>query len=150
MLIKRGFEPVSMEHRMNIDEPMLPLRSTKFSAGYDFFAPYDVNIVYMAKIPTDVKALMPRGEVLMIHGRSSLAIKHGIVIANTVGIVDTDYRNNPDNDGNIWIILRNLSTKIYNIKKGERIAQGIFMKFMEADNCNSESQRKGGFGSTGK
>ena len=71
-------------------------------------------------------------------------------IANTIGIIDSDYYSNPDNDGNIGIFLKNISDKELKIFKGDKIAQGIFMKYFKVDNDKTTAKRAGGFGSTNK
>lgn len=176
----RGFEIVSKEHRTLADSSIfLPIRGTRTSAGYDFFATKDLVILpqQTVKFKTDVKAYMGKDEVLLIDIRSSVGIKKDLMIANTLGVIDSDYYENVDNDGNIMIALRNLkpelkllgSTKVLIppeneiivpiikdvtvenqivIPQGEKVAQGIFMKFLSADNCNSDVERTGGVGST--
>jgi len=67
---------------------------------------------------------------------------------NDLLLHNCDYYNNPDNEGNIGLPLKNTSDKIVTLMQGERIAQGIFEPFLESDNCNTEEERKGGFGST--
>lgn len=110
----RGFEPVSEEHLKNEykegEEVVLPLRGTKTSAGYDFYATRDLCILPQDKVmfSTDVKAYMKPNEFLMIPIRSSLGAKKDLMISNTIGIVDSDYYDNVDNDGNMMISLRNL------------------------------------------
>ena len=148
----RGFEVVKAEHRKNEGvEIQLPTRGSEDSAGYDFYAPHDVVIPANDKalIWTDVKAYMQDGEMLIALVRSSIGIKLGLMFANTVGIIDADYYENPSNDGNIGICLRNLTDKDISISKGERIAQGIFQSFLVADNGNTKKERVGGIGSTG-
>jgi dUTP pyrophosphatase len=145
----RGFELVDLQFRKN-ESSLLPLRGSRNSAGYDFFALEDYQIPPRDKIMffTDVKAYMQENEVLKIYPRSSMGIKKNTVLANTVGIVDADYFSNPDNDGNIGICLFNNGNEYVIIKKGERVAQGVFERYLVSDNCNSESERVGGFGST--
>ena len=147
----RGFEIVSDGFRKNKDtEIILPIRSTKTSAGYDFSSPVSVTIQPKSKelIWTDVKAYMQEGEVLILDVRSSIGINKSLELANTIGIVDQDYFSNPKNDGNIGICLYNKSDEIVALDVGERIAQGIFLPFLEADNGNTENERNGGIGST--
>ena len=90
---------------------------------------------------------MENDEFLMIDVRSSMGGK--FMLANTIGIIDSDYYSNPDNDGNIGIFLKNISNDTQVIKKDDRIAQGIFVKYLKADNdYYSSNLRKGGHGST--
>jgi len=94
---------------------------------------------------------MQDDEVLKIYPRSSLAKKYGLTLSNNVGIIDKDYYNNPDNEGHIMISLRNFGRKDIMLRKGERVAQGIFERYLVSpfeDDVNTE--RNGGFGSTGK
>ena len=132
-------------------EIKLPTRGTATSAGYDFYAPKDLQLLPMQKtiVFTDVKAKMEEDEVLMIYIRSSTAIKKGLMLSNNVGIIDSDYYGNPDNDGNIGIPLVNTTGKAVNIEEGERIAQGIFTKFLSVEEAKPAPKRKGGTGSTG-
>jgi dUTP pyrophosphatase len=148
----RGFEVVRDEARKHGElDIQLPVRGSQFSAGYDFFTPTDVTIKAGSKelVWTDVKAYMLTGEVLLLDVRSSIGIKKGLTLANTIGVIDTDYYGNGSNDGNIGICLRNLSNEDVTLEAGERIAQGIFVPFLVADNGNTEKEREGGIGSTG-
>lgn len=135
------------------DEVKLPVRADKRSAGYDFFAPRDLMLLPAQKIVlyTDVKAYMQEDEVLQIYPRSSMGIKQGMMLANTVGIIDASYYSNEGNDGNIGLALLNTSGKAIKINKGERIAQGVFTKFLVADEDEVLGEtRIGGIGSSGK
>lgn len=148
----RGFEIVDDIHRKNEDEIILPTRGSKHSAGYDFYTPIPIRLQPNEKktVWTDVKAYMQEGEVLKMYVRSSIGIKKGIILSNGTGIIDMDYYSNPDNDGNIGICLTNISGKEVYIEANDRIAQGIFIPFLVADNGNTEEERNGGIGSTGK
>lgn len=146
--LKRGFEPVVESKRKN-KYYHLPTRGTKNSSCYDFYSPneYMVKPNEIVKIWTDIKAYMRNDETLLITVRSSMGGK--FMLANTIGIIDSDYYGNVENDGNIGIFLKNISNQTQLIKKGDRIAQGKFEKYLIADNdyCLSET-RTGGFGST--
>lgn len=149
---KRGFEIVIDEKRKHKEENIqLPTRGSKHSIAYDIYSPIDTVIQPMEKelIWTDVKAYFGTNEALIINVRSSMG-SHPMLMANAQGWVECDYYNNPKNDGNLGINLLNLGKEPYVIKKGDRIAQAMFIPFLESDNCNSEEERKGGFGSTGK
>ena len=148
----RGFELVSDTNRKDSQNANMPLRGTKTSAGYDMSIPLTVTIPSHNKklIWTNVKAYMQENEVLTLHIRSSIGIKKGLRMANTVGIIDQDYYNNPSNEGNIGICLVNDTDEDIVLEEGERVAQGIFMPFLVSDNCNSEYDRIGGIGSTNK
>ena len=130
-----------------------PRRGTKHSAGYDFISPVEIAIPAhkMAKIPTGVKAAMNEDEILSIYPRSSIGFKTGIRLANTVGIVDSDYYNNSDNEGHIFIKFYNPTDEDYLIHIGDKIAQGIFTKYLIVDDEEEIlTERVGGLGSTGK
>ena len=148
----RGFEQVKDEFRRTKGEIILPTQGSKNSAGYDFYSPVTIIIPShkTVNIPTDIKAYMQEDEVLMIFIRSSVGIKDGLMLANNTGIIDSDFYSNPSNDGGISMCLYNYSDKDVLIRKGERIAQGIFMKYLLSDNGNSTENRTGGIGSTNK
>ena len=144
----RGFELVKDAP----EDTILPTRATDGSAGYDFYAPTDIIIYGKSRTVNtflNVKAYMQKNEYLQLKIRSSLAVKHCIML-ETSGVIDSDYYGNPTTDGNISIVLRNNSDVTYKIKKGERICQGIFMNYLTADDDTSLGVRKGGFGSSGK
>ena len=145
----RKFEVVKDEFRKNSGEIKLPTRATKNSAGYDFYSPVDITIPphEMVMIWTDIKASMYWDNVLVINVRSSMG-KQPIMIANTQGWVDSDYYSNPDNDGNIGFRLLNLGNTPYEIKAGDRIGQGMFIKYGTIKNDSTTTERQGGFGST--
>ena len=147
----RGFEVAKGFENMRIN---LPERKTKMSAGYDVEAAEDVIVPAFKPgqkptlIKTGVKAYFPEDEVLYILNRSSNPKKKGLVMANSVGVIDADYYNNEDNDGHIMFAFYNILDTDTEIKKGERIGQAIFQKILLADNDNAEGERLGGFGST--
>lgn len=130
----------------------MPERGTKYSAGYDFFSPTDAVIEPHSKllISTNLKADMEGDEFLMLCPRSSMG-KRGITLANGVGIIDKDFYGNESNDGNFGFLLQNNSDEPYVINKGDKLGQGIFMKFLTVENDIVASEvRSGGFGSTDK
>ncbi len=143
----RGFKTVS-----GVSDIRLPERGTEFSAGYDFFACSDTKILphRIVVVWIGVKAFMPKDEVLLVFNRSSNALKKGLMLANGVGVVDSDYYENKDNDGNIGFSFYNFTDEIVMIKKGEKLGQAIFTKFFFADNDTHGGKRVGGYGSTGK
>lgn len=141
------------------DDAILPTRGTRKSAGYDFYIPkvngkdvtYNINPGEIIKIKSDVAAFMGENEVLCIHIRSSVGIKKNCSLPNCTGIIDSDYYMNPDNKGNIILAIRNDGTEPVTFKSGDKIAQGIFMNYLTADNDKVLSEeRLGGVGSTGK
>ena len=149
----RGFEVVEDKFRKFPNEKItLPTRGSKVSAGYDFYMPCDLVLQSGEKtcVWSDVKSYMQEGEGLILHVRSSVGIKLGLMLSNTTGVIDADYYSNEGNDGNIGIALYNYSDSVVKIKKGERICQGIFMPFLVADSGNTDKLRTGGVGSTQK
>ena len=100
------------------------------------------------KIHTGIKSYMQEDEVLELYVRSSTPKKLGLILANSVGIIDADYYNNIDNDGEIIFMFYNILPFDVTIKKGERFGQGIFKKFYIADNDNAGGERTGGIGSS--
>ena len=152
----RGFEFISEDAlrflKLEMSDVKLPRRATKHSAGYDIFSPIDfiLNVGEEIKIPTGFKAYMLEDEVMKIYPRSGLGFKYYTRLANTTGIGDSDYYNNPDNEGHYWVKLRNEGDKDMIIKQGEAIAQAIFQKYLlvDGDNFDNGDKRVGGFGST--
>ena len=138
----RGFLKVNEEL-----DTKLPERQTKASAGYDFYVIEDVTIPpqSVVMLPTNVKAYMQEDEVLMLYARSSLAIKKGLILQNTTGIIDSDFF-----PLEIKIALRNTTNEPVTLTKNERCAQGIFIKYLVSDNGNLDNTRDGGIGSTNK
>lgn len=168
-VISPRFEKVS---RVKDLEFNLPERSTKHSAGYDFYAYEDITIpsfiwelrknmqleaidsysrgvIQPYCIKTGVKAYMDSNMCLQLYARSSWPLKLGLTLANNVGIIDCDYYNNEDNEGEIGFLVYNLTLHDVLIRKGEKLGQGIFTKFYVTNNDESQDIRKGGFGSTG-
>ena len=148
---KRGFEIAKGFENWGIN---LPKRSTKNSAGYDVEAAEDTIIPSFKKgqkptlIKTGLKAYMQEDEVLILANRSSNPGKKGLILANSIGVVDSDYYGNPDNDGHIMYAYYNIKEEDIEIKKGERIGQAIFQKYLVADDDEAGVDRSGGFGST--
>ena len=149
----RGFEIAKGWEDKNIN---LPKRSTKYAAGYDVEAAEDTVIpafkpgVKPTLVPTGLKAYMQNDEMLCLYNRSSNPKKKGLVLANSVGIVDKDYYGNSDNDGHIMYTFWNFKDEDIKVEKGERIGQAIFQKYLVADNDVAGGERTGGFGSTDK
>ncbi|XMB87487.1 dUTP diphosphatase [Mycoplasmatota bacterium WC44] len=144
----RGFEIAKGYENNNIN---LPKRSTMKSAGYDLSLAEDL-VIEAGKIGlgvTGIKAYMQDDEVLMLFARSSLPRKYQLILPNGVGIIDADYYGNASNDGLIHVQLMNLGDEKVILKKGERVAQGIFRKFLTVDGEEEiTTERTGGFGST--
>lgn len=149
---KRGFEVVRDEFRKTKGEIILPKRATAHSAGYDFYLPEDVTVPAHGTsgiIPTDVKAYMQEGEVLMLYVRSSIGIKKGLVLANGTAVIDSDFYSSPSSDGNICLALRNETDNDITLKAGERVMQGVFVPYLTVDNDDTTTERVGGIGSSG-
>ena len=149
----RGFEIAKGFEDKNIN---LPVRKTKYSAGYDIEAAEDIVVPSFKKgvnptlIKTGLKAYMQDDEVLMLYNRSSNPKKKGLILANSVGVIDKDYYGNVDNDGHIMFAFYNIKDEDIVIKKGEAIGQGVFQKYLVTEDDNAEGERVGGFGSTSK
>ncbi|PRY82354.1 dUTP diphosphatase [Alkalibacterium olivapovliticus] len=160
----RGFERVTTYEGQQLP---LPKRATKGSAGYDLTAAVDMVIPSVLKalntpdfkgnpigsslIPTGVKVYMPENEYLLLANRSSNPMKRQLAVPNGIGVIDSDYYNNEGNEGEIFVQVINYGLEDLEIKKGERIAQGIFMRYETTDEEEADfSVRTGGFGSSGR
>ena len=157
------FEKVSLKQFMEgcerpdaesvYNEIKLPKRATAGSAGYDFYAPYDVKLApgETAKIPTGIRALIEPGWVLKLYPRSGLGFKYRLQLNNTVGIIDSDYSQS-DNEGHIFIKITNDSNegKTLEIPAGTGFAQGIVVENGITVDDDADGVRNGGFGSTTK
>ena len=166
---QRGFEIAKGFEDKNIN---LPKRSTKNSAGNDFEIAEDTIVKSLPKtfikalfnncsdvdlikkalkpvlVPTGIKSYMEDDEVLYLYNRSSNPLKRLLFLANGVGVIDSDYYENKDNDGHIMFQFINLLPFDITLKKGEKIGQGVFSKFLKTDSDNANGSRVGGFGST--
>jgi dUTP pyrophosphatase len=149
----RGFEVAKGFEDKEIN---LPVRKTKYSAGYDVEAAEDTIIpafkpgMKPTLIKTGIKAYMQGNEYLMLANRSSNPGKKGLILANGVGVIDADYYGNPDNDGHFYFAYFNCSDHDIEVKKGDAIGQVVFQKYLTVDNDNATGTRVGGFGSTSK
>ena len=149
----RGFEIAKGFEDKEIN---LPIRKTKSSAAYDLEAAEDIVLPSYEKgskpilIPTGLKAYMQPDEMLVIVPRSSSPKKQGISYPHSMGVLDADYYENPDNDGHIFVQCINLKDEEVKIKKGEAVGQAIFQKILTIDNDQADGIRTGGFGSTDK
>ena len=133
----------------------LPERSTLNSAGYDFFAIEDIifNPKTITRVFTGVKCELMPNQVLILANRSSNPSKKGLVLLNGIGVIDADYYGNPDNDGEIAFEFYNMLDEVVEIKKGEKLSQGLILKFDKVEDdyiSDPYKTRSGGFGSTGK
>lgn len=149
---KRGFEIAKGWEDKGIN---LPKRSTAHSAGYDIEAAEDIIIPAYKPgqkptlIPTGLKAYCGEDEWFMLANRSS-GPKKGFIMANSIGIIDSDYYNNETNDGHFYFQYFNFLDHDLEVKKGDVIGQVIFQKYLIIDDDNATGTRTGGFGSTDK
>lgn len=161
-IIERGFYLVSEKEIESKYGPfdncafVKPTRADKGSAGYDFYSPIDIVIYPKTKqlIWTGYKIKLPIDNVLLLDTRSSNGVKKDIVLANTIGVIDSSYYNNISNEGHIGICLKNEGTEPFHISKLDKIAQGIIINYFVTDDDNlfgdfNSKDRTGGFGSTG-
>ena len=155
----RKFEKISLNEfikdtklsEKEYQQILIPHRATKNSAGYDFHLLKDItlNPKEIKIIPTAIKAKMNNDEVLMLYIRSSLGFKYNLRLCNQTGIIDSDYYNNETNEGHIFIAIQNEGKNQVTLKKGDRFAQGIFLKYLTVtDEEEITLKRKGGIGST--
>jgi dUTP pyrophosphatase len=155
---QRGFEVISKYKQQGI---VLPERATRGAAGYDFQAAETVTVPSIWQlqsqgiapkpvlVKTGIKAYMAENEYLELVSRSSNPLKRFLMLANGVGVIDSDYYNNEGNEGHIMFQFLNFGYEEMVIEKGERIGQGIFKPFLLADEDRVENERIGGFGSSG-
>ena len=149
----RGFEIAKGFENSNIN---LPKRKTKYSAGYDVEAAEDCVVpsfktgMKPTLVKTGIKSYMQDDEVLILANRSSNPGKKGLILSNSIGVIDKDYYGNPDNDGHIMFAFYNIKNEDVIIKKGDAIGQAIFQKFLITDDDIATGERLGGFGSTNK
>ena len=145
----RGSEKISTYATADFE---LPTRQTIDSAGYDFCILEDTVFPPNKKVmvKSGVKAYMQKNEFLQIHIRSSIGVKKNLRLVNSVGIIDADYYNDPKTEGHIMFPIINFGDEEVVLKKGERITQGIFLKYLTIDDDEKSKKeiRQGGFGST--
>ena len=154
----RGFKPIAKRVRGFEYVSRLgtivrkPTRGSIHSAGYDIYTydDYEIKPKQSVLIKTGIKAYMPPDEYLDLRVRSSLGIKRQLMLATGASVIDADYYNNPDNEGEIMVVLYNYGDETQYIEAGERIVQGIFTKYFLIDNDDTVDQRTGGTGSTNK
>lgn len=147
-MIVRKFENVSYNNTGRI-----PTRADDGSAGYDFYTNEKIVIPPKTAVTfsTNIKVSMRKDEVLMLYIRSSVGIKKNIMLSNGTGVIDSTYYNNPDNEGNIMCALYNYGDKEQVIEAGDRVMQGVFVKYLTTDNdIVINKKRTGGIGSSGK
>ena len=171
MMKKRGFEICKGYEDKNIN---LPIRKTANSVGYDIEAAEDTLIPSIWKtvftnmgkffkgqsdyepikptlVKTGIKSYFGEDEVLILANRSSNPGKKGLVMANSIGIIECDYYENPDNDGHLMYAYYNFFPTDTTINKHDTVGQAYFQHFLTADNdLSTNAKRTGGFGSTDK
>ena len=151
-MIRCGFRPEDIMDAYNNIE--IPKRKTKYSAGYDFVTPVNcwIGPNKTITVPTGIKAYFRPEEAKMWHLslyiRSSIGITRGVVIANQTGVIDADYCNNSDNEGDILIALKNTNDFPVSFMAGSRVMQGIFEIHGITSDDNADGARTGGIGST--
>lgn len=151
---KNGFDNLDEEEIKKIyDNLKLPKRATVGSAGYDFYAPFDIDLEpgKTIKIPTGIRCKMEVNYVLKLYPRSGLGFKYRLQLNNTVGIIDSDYYYS-DNEGHIYAKITNDSNegKKLHVDMGSGFMQGIFIEYGITIDDDTTDIRNGGFGSTTK
>lgn len=150
----RAMKKITIPVFHNIDDGDLPLPSyaTQNSAGMDLYAaisrPMTLAPKTWEKIPTGLSMALPYGYEAQIRSRSGLALTDGIIVLNSPGTIDADYR------GEIFVVLYNAGDKVFLLKRGMRIAQMVIAPVIQAEwqrigNLSSTERGTGGFGSTG-
>jgi dUTP pyrophosphatase len=144
----RKFEKVKKYQDINLE---YPTRQTINSAGYDFVCAEDtiIKAKQIVRVSTGMKAYLLDDEVLILALRSSLPKNYSLMLINGVGIIDSDYVDNINNEGEISAQLYNFSDNDVEIKRGERIVQGIIIKYLKTNPDNVKNNlRVGGYGSS--
>lgn len=136
----RDFEKISFEQfckdvcndKLLYENYKLPIRDSKMTAGYDIYLLEDLTLKpnEIVKLPSGIKSYFENDEVLLIVIRSSMGFHYNIRLVNQVGVIDADYYNNPNNEGHIFIKIKNEGNETVKLKAGEAIAQGIFLKYL--------------------
>jgi dUTP pyrophosphatase len=144
--------PVRIRRLPHSHDLPLPGYATEGAAGMDLLAAVDASVTLVPGqrllVPTGLAIALPAGWELQIRPRSGLALKHGIVLPNSPGTVDEDYR------GELQMIVMNAGTEAFTIERGMRIAQAVLapvsrVAWQETDDLDSTGRGAGGFGSTG-
>ena len=151
----RRFERVRDEfikYGQNPEDIKMPVRATKTSVGYDFYSPIETIIEpgKMELIFSNIKAYYEPDEAMGLATTSGQG-KKGLILSQGLGIIESDYVDNPSNDGNIGFMIRNLGDTPHHIKVGDKLGHVFFFKYLTVDNEEEiTTKRVGGFGSTGK
>jgi len=146
--MKKNHLPIAQNDYLTLQ---LPKRATKGSAGYDFYAPFDIVLKAGESmfVPTGIRCKIAEGWVLLLFPRSGLGIKYQLQLDNTVGVIDSDYYL-AENEGHIMAKITNHSEKDLLIEKGKGFIQGVFLPFGTVEDDMSDKERIGGFGSTNR
>ena len=133
-----------------LEDIPLPKRATKGSAGYDVCTPYDIDLEPGEEInvPTGLKCKIENGWALFALPKSGLGFKYYTRLANTIGLIDEDYYNNENNEGHMWVKIRNEGDKPLHVDAGKGICQMVFLPYGITFDDEADGERKGGFGST--
>jgi dUTP pyrophosphatase len=159
MTIRVGkFEKISIaqfnkdvkDSKITYNEIPLPVRATKGSAGYDIKTLFDIDLEpgEDIKVPTGLKCKIDNGWGLFALPKSGLGFKYYTRLANTIGLIDEDYYDNKDNEGHMWVKLRNEGKEPLHIDAGKGICQVVFLPYGITYDDEAEGIREGGFGST--
>lgn len=148
----RDFEKISFEQFKNdikddknlYEEYLLPMRNSSKTAGYDFYLIEDVTIKVgeIKKIPTGIKSYYEDDEMLFLIIRSGMGFKYNLRLCNQIGVIDSDYYNNSENEGHMWFKIQNEGTEDVTFKKGEAIIQGIFLKYLTTKSDLNKNQKR--------
>ena len=139
----RDFEKISFEQfkkdvaddRELYEEIIIPQRDSASTAGYDLHLLSDITLQpgETIKLPTGLKSRFQPDEALLFIVRSKTGFKYNIRLCNQVGVIDSDYYNNPDNEGHLWTKIQNEDTVAHSFKKGDALVQGVFIKYLTTD-----------------
>lgn len=131
------------------DSIKIPERATEHSAGYDFYVPENIIVKpgKTCKFPTGIRCKIEEDYVLLMFIRSSIGFKYNVVLSNGTGVIDSDYYN-ADNEGHMFVSVINSGNKELVLNAGDRICQGVFVRYGITVNDNSSAKRIGGIGST--
>ena len=150
----RDFEKISFEQfkkdvaddQKLYDEIIIPERGSSATAGYDLHLLSDLTLEpgEVAKLPTGLKARFQPDEVLFLIVRSGTGFKYNIRLCNQVGVIDSDYYNNPDNEGHLWLKVQNEDTVAHSFRRGDALVQGVFTKFLTTDSDQNLNQKRRG------
>ena len=145
--LKISFEQFKKDVEDNIElyqSVKIPQRDSDATAGYDICLLNDITLKSgeIIKLPTGLKCFFEKDEVLLLVVRSSMGFKYNLRLCNQVGVIDSDYYNNQDNEGHIWIKIQNESNQDVEFKRGDAIVQGIFLKYLTTKSDQTLNQER--------